>query len=369
MEHFLSAEETIRILNIRPFQLVDLIRAGDLHAYAGDTGELIVDAASLELLPARTLELCRTLIKCQIQIEDEKIYQELSKVPDLSSWLSMDEDEKWRKAGSICHAILFRFPPSPDSVEVFFNSYGEELFIDWDTWSHLTTVQEVYDKINSAITDYQIWKRDVHGSAMRNRHIRHNQIDQLALDYYIAQPLEWTVPENCIAVDFRKDIYDLIMKFLFKESEIRALDETLPKGIMLSKEIGELKNGLPEVSSDEGFPVNTAMQKDAKKTKPQLTLSERGKKGGSRNKKNMALVQVIKAAFKNRPALYERSASALFRYVKHLDSVTTKKGKLYLEDDKLMTEFNGKITSVSKDTFYRYVYKIKKELRTSPADK
>ncbi len=227
MENFLSAKVTIQRLRIRPFQLLELMKEGRLHAYTADTGDLVVDYDSLELLPSRTLESCRLLTWSKMREEEEKIIAALDIPEDLSPWFSVSNADKWEKAKMI-YFLLQNAPESPDTIESLGSIEGEPLFIDYHAWSPSPkSAEEAYDKLDSLIDEYKKWKWEAEADAEVRRRWNDKQLDRRAEEYYYSQPWTRTAPPNCVAVSLseKKTAIDMIMTCLFPEIEVEALRE------------------------------------------------------------------------------------------------------------------------------------------------
>jgi hypothetical protein len=72
-----------------------------------------------------------------------------------------------------------------------------------------------------------------------------------------------------------------------------------------------------------------------------------------------------------KPDLTHKPASSMWRHIKRtynsLSPLKTAKGKLFFDDDHLVSECKGKIKSISQNTFDKYVADIKKESHNKPA--
>jgi len=98
---------------------------------------------------------------------------------------------------------------------------------------------------------------------------------------------------------------------------------------------------------------------------------EIGRKGGSKSKKNTVLTEAIRKVLMTKPDLTHKPASSMWRHIKRtynsLSPLKTAKGKLFFDDDHLVSECKGKIKSISQNTFDKYVADIKKESHNKPA--
>ena len=150
--------------------------------------------------------------------------------------------------------------------------------------------------------------------------------------------------------------------YLFKMSEVEAFGQ---------------QHGLPSVEAFKGKHGSVVEGKGARNTllentERQDTNKAISRKGGKHEKKNVVLIAAIHHAFKDRPDLKEKPASSTLRYLKRNTLTISKgklKGKLYVDDGKIETEFKGKTKPVARSTFDRYVSEIKKNIRQSLPNK
>jgi hypothetical protein len=153
-----------------------------------------------------------------------------------------------------------------------------------------------------------------------------------------------------------------ILHLAFKKTDIEQI-ECFWDQDQLKDVRSQLKNAVKQWFSS----TPEAIDQEATRKK---VLEEMGRKGGSRNKKNTVLMAGIRHILRSSPDLKYKPISSILRHIRNKYSSSNPlkiaNGKLYFNDGKVETVFNGKSKPVSQNTFSKYTADIKKEYEQEP---